>query len=51
MPQPNTSTAQPVSMAVYPRSAQRSLVKVEAGINGSPSHFVGPSHLFRFSLD
>src|ERR1700747_3053198 len=34
MPQPNTSTAQPVFMTLHPRSAQRSLVKVEAGING-----------------
>src|ERR1700741_2329417 len=34
MPQPTTNAAQLVSMAVHPRSAQRSLVKVESGING-----------------
>ena len=34
MPQSNKNSAQPVSMPVHPRSAQRSLVKVESGIKG-----------------
>src|ERR1700751_704578 len=34
MPQFNKNSAQPVSMPVHPRSAQRSLVKVESGIKG-----------------
>jgi hypothetical protein len=32
-------------------SAALRLLKVESGINGPPPHFVGPFHLFRFSLD
>ena len=43
MPQPNTNVAQLVSMAVHPRSAQRSLVKVESGINGLlPTSWASP---------
>ena len=51
MPQSNKHTAQPVSTRVDAYSATLRLVKVESGINRSPSHFVGPSHLFRFSVD